>query len=184
VSPTGTVFGSPGLNNFGTYDKTTGAYTNISNPAKPAGGGYGALAFEGSVLYGLNLGTPPHFVTIDTATGTVTDVAPTLTALDAIAFRPVITPSVPGDYNKNGVVDAADYPLWRKGDLAADGTGPGGVPDGVVNGLDYNFWRARFGNTSGSGLTASAVPEPCVVSVLMIGIWALGFVSKRARAER
>ena len=74
---------------------------------------------------------------------------------------------MPGDYNKNGVVDAGDYDLWRKGDLAADGTGPSGVPDGVVNGLDYNFWRARFGNTSGSGLTLSTIPE---LYILPIGI--------------
>ena len=30
---------------------------------------------------------------------------------------------VPGDYNANGTVDAADYVLWRKGDPAADGDG-------------------------------------------------------------
>lgn len=178
VSPTGIVFGSPAINDFGTYDKVTGAYTNISNPAKPAGGGYGALAFEGSVLFGLNLGTPPHLVTIDAATGMVTDVAPTLNALDAIAFRP--TPAVPGDYNRNGVVDAGDYDLWRKGDLAADGTGPGGVPDGVVNGLDYNFWRARFGNTSGSGLASSAIPEPNALLLLVSAFAALG-LSRRTR---
>ena len=46
---------------------------------------------------------------------------------------------VAGDYNHNGTVDAADYAVWRKGDLAADGTGPGGTPDGTVNALDYNF---------------------------------------------
>jgi hypothetical protein len=185
VSPEGTVFGTPLPANFGTYDKTTGAYTDITNPTKPTGRGYGALAFDGSVLYGLNVATPPaapHLVTIDTTTGAVTDIGATVVAVDGIAFRP--NPVVPGDYNKNGVVDAADYPLWRKGDLAADGTGPGGVPDGVVNSLDYTFWRARFGNTSGSGLAASAVPEPCVLSVLMIGIWALGFVGPSLRVNQ
>jgi hypothetical protein len=187
VSPTGTVFGSPLPTNFGTYDKVTGAYTDITSPVEPTGKGYGALAFDGDVLYGLNSAKPPavpHLVTIDTTTGAVTDLGETVLGVDGIAFRPAANPSVPGDYNKNGVVDAADYPLWRKGDLAADGTGPGGGPDGVVNGLDYTFWRARFGNTSGSGLSTSAVPEPCVLSVLLIGMWALGFISKRAHDER
>jgi hypothetical protein len=179
VSSAGTVYGTPLPANFGTYDKTTGAYTDIANPDKPTGRGYGALAFDGAVLYGLNVAKTgaPELVTIDTTTGAVTDIGPTVVAVDGIAFRP--PPPVPGDYNKNGVVDAADYPLWRKGDLAADGTGPGGVPDGVVNGLDYTFWRARFGNTSGSGLTTSAVPEPAVFSILISGV-AILVVRRRA----
>ncbi len=169
VSDTGTVFGSPLPTNFGTYDKVTGEYSDITNPDKPTGRGYGGLAFDGSVLYGLNVATPPaapHLVTIDSVTGAVTDIASTVIALDAIAFRPATTPGVPGDYNSNGVVDAADYVLWRKGDLAADGTGPGGVPDGVVDELDYNFWRVRFGETSGGSVTSSAVPEPTVLGII------------------
>jgi hypothetical protein len=76
---------------------------------------------------------------------------------------------VPGDYNGNGTVDAADYVLWRKGGpLLNEVDTPG-----TVNAVDYTEWRARFGNTgsgSGSGATAgwappegwssSAVPEP------------------------
>jgi hypothetical protein len=80
-----------------------------------------------------------------------------------------IPPSVPGDYNKNGVVDAADYVLWRKGDLAADGTG-----DTIVDQADYDFWRARFENTSGagagSGLSGAAVPEPTGLAILIMGL--------------
>jgi len=26
-----------------------------------------------------------------------------------------LVPSIPGDFNNNGVVDAADYVVWRKG---------------------------------------------------------------------
>lgn len=80
-----------------------------------------------------------------------------------------IPPSVPGDYNGNGVVDAADYVLWRKGDLAADSNG-----DQVVDQADYDFWRARFENTSGAGtgggLSGAAVPEPTGVVILAIGL--------------
>ena len=42
VSETGTVFGSPLPTNFGTYDKVTGEYSDITNPDKPTGRGYGA----------------------------------------------------------------------------------------------------------------------------------------------
>jgi hypothetical protein len=77
---------------------------------------------------------------------------------------------VAGDYNGNGVVDAADYVLWRNGGPLANEVA---VP-GTVNAADYTAWRARFGNASGSGagLGASvpAVPEPALPGLLMLGI--------------
>jgi hypothetical protein len=72
---------------------------------------------------------------------------------------------VPGDFNNNGVVDAADYVLWRKGGpLQNEVDTPG-----TVNAQDYLDWRARFGNPPGSGssLGAAAVPEPSVVILLV-----------------
>ena len=90
VSPGGTIFGTPTAARFGTYS-LAGAYTNIANPAKPTGGGaYGALDFDGSLLYGLNVGAgsppPTHLVTI-AADGTVTAIGASLASLDAIAFQ-------------------------------------------------------------------------------------------------
>jgi autotransporter-associated beta strand protein len=68
------------------------------------------------------------------------------------------TPGVPGDFNNNGVVDAADYVLWRKGgNLQNEISAPG-----TVNGQDYLDWKGRFGAISGSGtsLGGSTIPEP------------------------
>ncbi|HEX4415432.1 MAG TPA: lamin tail domain-containing protein [Lacipirellulaceae bacterium] len=68
--------------------------------------------------------------------------------------------TLPSDYNSNGVVDAADYVLWRHTlgsttDLRADASGPTtGVSNGVVDQPDYDYWRANFGAvvpTYGSG---------------------------------
>jgi hypothetical protein len=92
ISPAGTFYGTPTASRFGTYNSGTGAYTDIANPAKPAGGGaYGALDFSGSVLYGLNVGPgsppPSYLVTIDPATGAVTALGPSINSLDAIAFQ-------------------------------------------------------------------------------------------------
>jgi hypothetical protein len=88
VSSSRVVYGTPLPASFGTYDETTGAFTNIANPTKPNGRGYGALAFNGNVLYGLEVGTASHLVTFDTTTGTVTDHGATgAQFLDAIAFR-------------------------------------------------------------------------------------------------
>lgn len=61
-----------------------------------------------------------------------------------------------GDYNFNGVVDSADYVLWRKlvnsaTDLRADGNG-----NGVVDSADYDFWRSRIGNSRGLGAALAA----------------------------
>lgn len=88
-------------------------------------------------------------------------------------------PAVAGDYNGNGVADAADYVVWRilrgqSGDgLAADGTGPSGVPDGSVDDLDYEYWKVHFGDTAGAGGASTsagplspAVPEPSTLALL------------------
>jgi hypothetical protein len=84
---------------------------------------------------------------------------------------------VEGDYNGNGIVDAADYTVWRDnlgltgGATAAEGDGTG---DGNVMQDDYDFWKSRFGNEAGSGgLAASVVPEPASGVVLLIAgvVW-------------
>jgi hypothetical protein len=92
----------------------------------------------------------------------------------------LIAPRLPGDFNNDGVVDAADYTVWRDTqgqigqDLAADFTGSGGAPDGIVDDLDYQFWVAHFGATAGSGAGAtSVIPEPSSLVVLGIGSLAL-----------
>ncbi len=75
----------------------------------------------------------------------------------------VTTGGLPGDYNNDGRVDAADYVVWRKNPAAH-----GGDPAG------YNTWRMNFDRTAGSGLGAGgAVPEPAafvffVVSTLVL----------------
>jgi uncharacterized protein DUF6923 len=96
ISPTDVFYGTPTSSRFGTYNSGTGAYTNITNPTKPVGGAYAALAFNGSVLYGLDLGPGPtqatHLVTIDPATGTVTDIGASVNLLDSIAFQVVPEP--------------------------------------------------------------------------------------------
>lgn len=91
--------------------------------------------------------------------------------------------AVPGDYNKNGVVDAADYVVYRKtlgqtgAGLPADGNGNGSIDTG-----DYTFWRARFGNISGagSGSLAAAVPEPGAWASALFGlVIAAGLMRRR-----
>jgi hypothetical protein len=83
----------------------------------------------------------------------------------------------PGDYNHDGVIDAADYVVWRNnlGDtgmpgIPGDGSGPTfGVPDGNVNQLDYILWKAAFGSGPGGTGRAAAVPEPSAHALFFLG---------------
>jgi hypothetical protein len=79
---------------------------------------------------------------------------------------------VAGDYNQNGVVDAADYVVWRNNVGAGTLPNEGGISPGVVDTDDYNFWRSRFGATAGVGSVVQAVPEPTSAqlrSVILLG---------------
>lgn len=86
-----------------------------------------------------------------------------------------------GDYNGNGVVDAADYTVWRD---SLGQSGPNLVADGDLDTMigigDYIFWKSRFGQIVGAGsLTAefgaSAIPEPSTalfVALCGLILWA------------
>jgi hypothetical protein len=103
-------------------------------------------------------------------------------------------PTLPGDYNGNGVVDAADYTVWRDSlgqagaDLSADGSGPAGTPDGVVDSWDYDFWKSRFGDmqsgAGGGAISASAVPEPASLSVALVAIMMSVLVRRQESPHR
>jgi hypothetical protein len=69
-------------------------------------------------------------------------------------------PALLGDYNQNGVVDAADYVVWRKSlganvpaFLGADGNG-----NGTVDEPDYIVWNANFGRGLANGVSV-AIPD-------------------------
>jgi probable HAF family extracellular repeat protein len=75
---------------------------------------------------------------------------------------------IPGDFNNNGSVDTADYVVWRKG-------------LGTIYTQDhYNVWRANFGRTAGSGVSANAaVPEPTTLIMLVVALIGCSISSAR-----
>ena len=93
--------------------------------------------------------------------------------------------SVPGDYNGNGVVDAADYTVWRDTlgsteDLRANGDDTG-ASMGVIDQADYVFWKSQFGVPVGGGsLSVGGVPEPTGFELLML----IGVSCYSTRARR
>lgn len=82
--------------------------------------------------------------------------------------------TIPGDYNRDGSVDAADYLLLRKGSLLADGNG-----SMHIDPVDEMIWRKNFGlSSAGSG--SGGVPEPGTALLTLIGMAAL-CVLRRSR---
>jgi len=58
-----------------------------------------------------------------------------------------------GDYNRDGIVDSADYVTWRRtlNTSVAPFSGADGNGDGTVTSADYSIWRANFGRAHGGG---------------------------------
>jgi hypothetical protein len=80
-------------------------------------------------------------------------------------------PGLIGDYNENGVVDAADYTVWRNA-LGTASVLPNRDPAnmGNVSTADYASWKSNFGNTgAGSTFDGGAVPEPTSLLLLIFG---------------
>jgi GH35 family endo-1,4-beta-xylanase len=76
----------------------------------------------------------------------------------------------PGDYDGNGLVDAADYVVWRDTlgssvDFRADGNG-----DRLIDQNDYAIWKSTFGTSyiRGAGSTSFSVPEPSSATLLFL----------------
>jgi hypothetical protein len=129
----------------------TGAFANVANGQRlMTSDGLGSFV----VNYGPGNPNPNHIVLSACAHGSL----------------------LPGDYNQNGVVDAADYVVWRNtrgqsgSGLGADGNGNGQIDAG-----DYAVWRAHFGQSSGvgailpGGAPAPAVPESASAVLLTLG---------------
>jgi hypothetical protein len=95
-----------------------------------------------------------------------------------------------GDYNHNGIVDAADYVVWRatQGQSAVpSGSGADGDGSGTIDIGDYHFWRERFGNEASTASLAAgaAVPESqSAFLALVAGAFAIASRRGRGRTTR
>jgi hypothetical protein len=93
--------------------------------------------------------------------------------------------TINADYNSNGVVDAADYVVWRDTlgqmgtSLAADGN-----VDGQIDSRDLEVWRSQFGqsaihNMEGTITFSRAIPEPGSVVLIITAITAAAICVRR-----
>lgn len=111
-----------------------------------------------------------HNVTFDTSTpglksGQIVISTTSQSAANALMTIPVsyevLAIGLPGDYNGDGMVDAADYTVWRDG----------GAPDSGIGG--YNLWVSNYGSSN----SAVSVPEPTAILLSVLGV-CLGLARK------
>jgi fibronectin-binding autotransporter adhesin len=150
--------------------------TALANSLNVTGTGTGSswvIATYGGTLAGTFENITSGF-TVDYGTGSNSQITLNLTGPMGVA----------GDYNQNGIVDAADYVLWRNNLGAGSLPNEGGISPGMVDADDYTFWRSRFGATSGagSGFGSSNIPEP--TSIVLFGLALYGLVSATRRIRK
>lgn len=108
--------------------------------------------------------------------------ASVLSAASALV-RSVVAPALPGDYNGDGAVSAADYTSWRDtlgstSDLRSDGDG-----SGVVDAADYEVWSAHYatGAADSTIIDVAAVPEPAPLVAVLIAAASASSCPRRLR---
>jgi hypothetical protein len=88
-------------------------------------------------------------------------------ASEAIRAVQYPVPTMPGNYNSNGVVDSADYVVWRN-NLGSGFSLPNDDSPGVDE-YDYTRWRANFGAAAGTGGGQLAtVPEAGTLVLIVL----------------
>ena len=99
--------------------------------------------------------------------------------------------TVAGDFNLDGIVDGADYTVWRKSGSIGSGaryTEGDADLDGDVDNVDFAQWRSQFGFVrqplsagSGSGVGLAAVPEPASVLLVVLAAMVKSMTWRRNR---
>ncbi|MEQ8847418.1 SpoIID/LytB domain-containing protein [Botrimarina sp.] len=98
--------------------------------------------------------------------------------LDTVFWDPgdTFNPTAVGDFNADGLVDAADYSVWRDNWLRLEPGNPADANgDGFVGNADYDIWAMNFGTASEA---AAAVPE---ASGAVAALLTLAGVANRGR---
>jgi hypothetical protein len=85
----------------------------------------------------------------------------------------VVPPIFAGDYNDDGVVDAADYIVWKKNVGEPAGTLPNDDTGLPIGSPQYNLWSTNFGNVEAGSSGSGTIPEPASVILLTCMLAAL-----------
>ena len=98
-----------------------------------------------------------------------------------------------GDYNGDGIVNAADYTVWRNNHGSEVEYHGDGNDDGRIDDDDFGVWKSGFGvnlegggnGGPGPGGAGAAVPEPAACWLALIGsaILLVGRVGRNATSR-
>ncbi len=80
----------------------------------------------------------------------------------------------PGDYDRNGHVEPADYAKWKAdfgSTVPTPGEGADGNADGIVDAGDYTVWRNNMTSGGSGSLASVSVPEPSTFSLAGCFSW-------------
>jgi autotransporter-associated beta strand protein len=113
-------------------------------------------------------------------TSSAEHMSPLLTGSGILQVTTFVEPVLPGDYNGDHVVDAADYTVWRD-NLGTTTELPNDLVGGEIGAAQYDQWKQHFGASDlGSGSIA-AVPEPTAAVAAALGIVCLTIGASRRR---
>ena len=90
--------------------------------------------------------------------------------------------ALPGDYNQDGTVNAADYTVWRNHlgqTFNLPNKNPLAQTPNLVDREDFTFWKSRYGQPTDSGSQASTVPEPSSMLLLTIAFGMFPIAARR-----
>ena len=103
---------------------------------------------------------------------------------DSYADNPIAAPSPfpPGDFNRDHIVDDADYQLWKSKFGSAIDPETDANDNGVVDAADYTIWRDNFGIGGGSAAAfRSGVPEPSTLGLALCALWQFFTLRRKGR---
>jgi hypothetical protein len=89
---------------------------------------------------------------------------------------------LPGDFNLDDFVDAADYVIWRQNETA---NSPLPNDNGLTTQAErFDLWKNNFGAQGGAGTVAGSVPEASALALIGCGMisLALGGLRKPRRS--
>jgi T5SS/PEP-CTERM-associated repeat protein len=173
------LFELRGASNFDNLSATGAATLGGDLVVSLAGGFAPALGAQFTILSAASVSGP--FATEDFSAASLGNGLAWDVLYSATSVTLKVTAAIPGDYNNNGVVDSADFVVWRKSNNTAT-TLPNDSTPGTSS-ADYAVWRAHFGQLPGSGSGAStnaAVPEPA--SLVLLVFAATSWCLRRRRA--
>ena len=170
------------------------------------------FSFGANFANGTGIGTSGNtFIATPIDTTNLADLRVTgISAGDTHGLLLAVPASGPGDFNRDGTVDAADYVLWRRTGGSQDdyetwrahfGQSASVTPgdfngDGSVDAADYvvwrrndgtqhgyDTWRTNFGETGGSGAAGDSPSQAAVPEPASVLLFALGLVVSWARTR-